>query len=310
MLPAREKMRSRGLALNVVIAFLFMFVSEVKGAEDPLLAKKAKGAEDPILAKIKGASTYIFAKNAETFIPKGTGFFVGLKIPSMPGKVSLCLVTAKHVLYQTGTTKFVDTIYIRLNKKDGGSDLTGIPVNVEGGNKTVFMHSDPSVDIAIMPGGPDQKKFDFNFIPDEFFLPKEDSAKLKLYEGVEVFYPSLLFLYSGQGGSYPFFRYGRFALITDEKIGRQGKPTALYLIETGSYGEDSGAPVFFFWEGGRAPTLKLAGVIQGTFGDASPIAGNNKISIPFSNAGIAAVIPANKLYELLVSEELKQKRGF
>jgi hypothetical protein len=295
MLLARKKMRSRKLALSIIVSVVFLFVSE------------AKGAEAPILAKIKAATTYLFAKNAETFIPNGTGFFVGLKIPSKPGKFELCLVTAKHVLYQPGTTQFVDTIYLRLNKKGGGSELAGIPVKVQGANRTVFIHPDPSVDIAIMPGMPDQKRFDFKFITDEFFLPKEASASLKLYEGFEVFYPSLFFLYAGSGGNYPFFRYGRFALITDEKITRQGKPTALYLIETGTYGEDSGAPVFFFWESGRTTALKLAGVIQGSCGDASPMAGKNKT---FSNMGIAGVIPAYKLYEVLFSEELKRKRGF
>jgi hypothetical protein len=34
------------------------------------------------------------------------------------------------------------------------------------------------------------------------------------------------------------------------------------------------------------------------------------VSIPFSNMGISAVIPAYKLYEVLFSEELKRKRGF
>jgi ABC-type sugar transport system ATPase subunit len=59
--------------------------------------------------------------------------------------------------------------------------------------------------------------------------------------------------------------------------------------------------------------LKLAGVIQGSFGDASQeikITGKNKTSIPFSNRGIAGVIPAYKLYEVLFSEELKKQRGF
>lgn len=293
-------MRSRGLLLSVIILVLFLFVSEGKGAA-------------PISAEIKSATTYIFTKNAGTFIPNGTGFFVGLKIPSKPKNFGLCLVIPKHLLYQPGATQLLDTIYIRLNKKGGGAELAAIPVRVQGKDKTVFMHSDPSVDIAAMPIMPDQKKYDFKFLPEECILTKEASGNLATYEGAEIFYPSLFSPYPGSGVNYPFFRFGRFALITDEKIGWQGKPIALYLIETLACGANSGAPVFFFMESARAPggqsVLKLAGVIQGSFDDASPMAGKNKISTPFSNTGIVGVIPAYKLYELLFSEELKKQRG-
>jgi hypothetical protein len=294
-------MRSRELALSVIISVLFLFVSE------------GRGAESQILNEIKSSTTYIFIKNANTFIPNGTGFFVGLKVPSKPNNFGLCLVTPKHVLYQPGTTQFLDTIYIRLNKKGGGSELAAIPIRAQGKDKTIFMHSDPSVDLVAMQILPDQKRYDLKFIPDQFILSKEISVNINIYEGFEVFFPSLFFPAFGSAGNYPFIRFGRFALITDEKIAWQGKPTALYLIDTGSCGANSGAPVFFFMESNRASVLKLAGVIQGTFGDALQeikITEKNKTPLPFSNVGIAGVIPAYKLYELLFSEELKKQRGF
>mgnify|MGYP003810096691 CR=1 FL=1 len=298
-----EKMKSIGLALSVIITTLSLLVSE------------SNGTEASILAKIKAATTYIFIKNAGTFTPSGTGFFVGLKIPSKPSNFDLYLVTAKHALYQPGTNQFLDTIYISLNKKGGGSELTPVPVTVQGANKTVFVHPDPSVDIAVLPGMPDQKRYDYRFITDEFLLNKMSAANLKLYEGFEIFYPSL---FPGSGGNYPFFRYGRFALITDDQIEWQGKPTSLYLIETGLSGENRGAPVFFFWEDTSGLSgqsrLKLAGVIQGNFGDvSSEITGKNKAATPFSNLGITAVIPGYKLHEILFGEELRalrRKRGF
>jgi len=76
-------------------------------------------------------------------------------------------------------------------------------------------------------------------------------------------------------------------------------------------GGNNGAPVFFY--SGSQPTLKLAGIMEGTFGDAPQeikIVEKRKASIPFSNVGITAVIPAYKLYEVLFSEELKKQRGF
>lgn len=288
-----------------MISVLFLFVSE------------GKGAEAPILREIKASTTYIFSKSANKLFPRGIGFFVGLQVPSKPGVFDLYLVTSKHVLYQPGTTQFLDTIYIRLNKKGGGSELAAVPIRAQGKDKTIFTHSDPSVDLVAMPVLPDQKRYDLKFIPDQFILAKLSSSNLKIYEGFEVFFPSLFFPAFGTAGDYPFIRFGRFALITDEKIAWQGKPTDLYLIETGSYGDNSGAPVFFYMEGspgprGQAP-LKLAGIIQGTFCDAPReirIMEKSNGPIPFSNMGIAAVIPSYKLYEVLFSDEMKRKRGF
>lgn len=271
----------------------------------------------PIPPEIKSIATYIFINNGGKLIPNGTGFFVGLKNPSKQNNFSLYLVTAKHVLCPPGTTQVLDKIYIRLNKKGGGSEVGAIPLSAQSAKKTVFFHTDASVDLAVIPVLPDQKKFDFKFIPDEFILTKEESTNLIIPEGAEVFFPSLVFPYSGAGEMYPCFRFGRVVLVTDEKIERQGKPTALYLIETGSFGGNNGAPVFFYSGSKRAsggqPALKLAGVMQGTFGDALleiKIIEKRKASIPFSNVGISAVMPAYKLYEVLFSEELKRQRGF
>lgn len=292
-------MRKRGLALSVIILVLFLFVSE------------GSGAQPSILSDIKAASTYIFIKNQGGFVPSGTGFFIGLKIPSKPKNFGLCFVTAKHVLCRPGTTQFADTIYLRLNKKNGGAELLAIPVKAQGKGKTVFMHSDPSVDLAAIPMLPDQKKYDFRFIPEQLILSKTTSVNLSSYEGFEVFFPSLFSPSPGSADLHPCVRFGRFALISGEKIIWQGKPTEMYLIDTGSPGANSGAPVFFYADstGGTAgqSVLKLAGVIQGTFGNTSQEITASRV---FSNMGIAAVIPSYKLHELIFGEEMKRQRGF
>ncbi len=60
------------------------------------------------------------------------------------------------------------------------------------------------------------------------------------------------------------------------------------------------------------PVLKLAGIMQGTFLDAQEIKVLNTKTAPISlsNMGIAAVVPAYKLHDLLYSKELKLQRGF
>lgn len=279
-----------------------------------------KAMAGPIPPEVKSVVVFVFIEREGKLIPNGTAFFVGVKNPSEPTTFRVYLVTAKHVLYKPDTTEFLDKVYVRVNKKDGGSEVGTIPVKVAGDNRTVFVHTDPSVDVVAIPFLPDQKRFDFKFLPDEFVTTREDYNNLKIREGSDVFFTGLFTPYPGSGKNYPVVRFGRVALVTDEKIEWQGRQMSLYLIEAGSYGGNSGAPVFFYLGSDREPgslvvgppVFKLAGVMQGTFLDAQEIKviETKKTPISLSNMGIAAVVPAYKLHELLFSEELKRQRGF
>ena len=124
--------------------------------------------------------------------------------------------------------------------------------------------------------------------------------------------------YFGAEKNIPFTRFGRVAMITDEKINWDGTMMDLYLLETQSFGGNSGAPVFFSLDPTRIPgsivigprKLFLAGVMQGTFQDAQKIRFVQTQNAPISlqNAGIAAVVPAYKLREILFGKELFEMR--
>ena len=275
----------------------------------------------PIPSEVKSVVAFIFIKNEEgKLIANGTGFFVGVKNPSDSNSFSVYLITAKHVLYKLNTTDFLDMVFVRLNKKEGGSQIGVIPIITEGEKRNVFTHSDSLVDIAIIPFLPDQEKFDFKFLTEDTITTKEAFKELKIREGSDVFFTGLFTPYAGSERNYPIVRFGRVALVTDEKIEWQGKPMDLYLIEVGSYGGNSGSPVFFYLGSDRepgsivigSPILKLAGVMQGTFLDAHEIkvVETKKVPIAVSSMGIAAVVPGYKLHEILFSDELKEKRGF
>jgi len=178
-----------------------------------------KGVAFSLPPELKSVATYIFVNQEGKFFPKGTGFFVGLKHPSKQNNFSLYLVTAKNVLCPPGSNQMLDKIYIRLNKKGGGSEMDAIPLSTQGAKKTVFSHPDPTVGLAVLPVLPDQKKIDFKFIPAEYILTKEEFTNRNFYEGAEVFFPSLFFPYTGVGELYPCVRFGRIALLTDKKIG-------------------------------------------------------------------------------------------
>lgn len=275
----------------------------------------------PIPPQVKSVVSFIFIKDkGGKPVPYGTAFFVGVKNPSDSNVYSCYLVTAKHVLYEPNTTVFLDKVFVRLNKKKGGSEYVNIPIKAEGDNRTVFTHSDTSVDIAVIPFLPNQERYDFKFITDDMITTKEAYKELNIREGSDIFFTGLFTPYTGDEKNYPVVRFGRVALVTDEKINWQGKRMDLYLIEAGSYGGNSGSPVFFYLGSDRMPgglvlgqpVLKLAGVMQGTFLDAHEIevVETKKVPIALSSMGIAAVVPGYKLHEILFSDELKKHRGF
>ena len=300
-------MRNRKSLAGIIVLLLVLFV--IGG----------KGLAGPIPPEIKSVVCFVLIEKDSKLTPNGTAFFVGVQSPSKPGSFNVYLITARHVLYKPNTTEFLEKIYIRLNKKDGGSEVGIIPIKTEGADRTVFLDIDPSVDIAVIPFLPDQSRYDFKFLPEEFITTKEDYTKLKIREGSDVFFTGLFTPYPGAEKNYPVVRFGRVALVTDEKINWKGIPMILYLIEAGSYGGNSGAPVFFYLGSDREPgslvvgppVLKLAGIMQGTFLDAHEIKFIDTKTTPtsLSNMGIAAVVPAYKLHDLLYSKELKRQRG-
>jgi len=275
----------------------------------------------PVPPEIKSIVAFIFIKTANDQIaPYGTGFFVGVKNPASPNSFAVYLVTSKHVLYQPKSKNFLDQIFIRLNRKDGGSEIGAVPLITAGEKRNVFVHGDSSVDIAVIPFLPDQSQFDFKFLPDELITTKEGFGELKIREGSDVFFTGLFSPFIGSQRNYPVVRFGRVALVTGEKIEWDGELMDLYLVEAGSYGGNSGSPVFFYLGSDRepgslivgSPVLKLAGIMQGTFLDAQEIKIINRDTNPvsLSSMGIAAVVPAYKLHDVLYGDEVKAKRGF
>lgn len=273
----------------------------------------------PIPPEVKTIISFIYVQGKDgKLVPNGTGFFVGVKLAEKPDTFNVYLVTAKHVLQTEDKKSFFREVFIRLNKKDGNVEILRLPLIKEGKNKNVYLHEDLTVDLAVIPALPDQQQYDFKFLPDDFITTKEDFQKLKIREGSEVFFTGLFLPHIGEQKNYPIVRFGRVALITDEKIDWDGVKTELYLVETTSYGGNSGSPVFFYLGAEREPgsiiignpVLKLAGVMKGYFGLLQPVqfAETSKIPVVSSNIGIAGVIPAYKLHDILFSEELKRQR--
>src|SRR5260370_33652541 len=113
-------------------------------------------------------------------------------------------------------------------------------------------------------------------------------------------------------------------MIPEEKVTFAGQSAEGYLMEAFSCGGNSGSPVFFYPSADNTPglirvggqTIKIAGVMKGFFGDRELIQfleNNNNtaagVPIPVSNgnSGIAFVVPAKFISEILHSEALERR---
>lgn len=276
--------------------------------------------------EIKKVVAFIFVPDAQGKpVPNGTGFFVIVKDEKRPERGFGYLVTAKHVLTNEHGSYF-DSVYVRLNKKEGDAELVGLELTHEG-RSVVYTNPDPTVDIAVVPALPSMDVFDFKAVSEDMLPSAESFSGLHIGEGSDVFFAGLFVSYYGEHKNNPIVRFGRVAMLPDDRIQWQAdarKPAEfvrLYLLETQSYGGNSGSPVFFMLGSDREPgsiilgppVIKLAGVMMGSFNDLSPIAfaQTPTASVPVSrqNIGIAAVTPSYLLHEILFSDALKKIRS-
>lgn len=272
----------------------------------------------PIPLDIKKVVTFIYyPTNLSNAVPDGTGFLVGLNSAKDTNRIFPYLVTAKHVL-RPSINAWLPLIFLRLNCLDGTSDMVLVPLLTSGPIKNVFIHDDPTVDIAVVPVAPNRKIHDFLLLPTEFITSEADFKNLEIHEGSDVFFTGMFVQHLGEKRNTPITRFGKVALMTDEKIDGVFGKTDLYLMEANAYGGNSGSPVFFQIgmerEGGfvfGGPRFKLAGVMSGSYPDIEFIktlsVSTNQYVTP--NLGISGVVPAYKLKEILFSKELQSFRG-
>jgi hypothetical protein len=196
--------------------------------------------------------------------------------------------------------------------------MVEIPIRTTGNGQTAYVHQDEAVDLVVIPAVPSQDVYEYKFIPDSMLTQRDELPKLNIGEGSDVFFTGLFLPYPGYERNFPVVRFGRVALVTSEKVQWDKKLLDLYLIESASYGGNSGSPVFFYLGSDRnpgslivgSPLIKLAGVMMGSFNEVRPLQIIVQSSIPVStvNMGIAAVTPAYKLHEVLMNEELTRSR--
>lgn len=264
------------------------------------------------MADIKSAVSFIYVNDSlGNPVPNGTCFFIGIRAH----KDSLTfpyLVTAKHVL-QRKDGSFYKEIFVRMNTIDSNSKLTYLPLHVAKPYNNVFMHSDPSVDIAVIPYVPPKNDYLFRFLDTTFLLDRQTFKSLNIQEGTDAFFTGLFTAYTGEKKIYPIVRFGRLSLITDERIDWVGMKREMLLVETSSFGGNSGSPIYFNIVNPNGTTrLILGGVLNGTYRDVAEvkvIETGNLTPVAIYNNGISGITPSYLLKDILFSEEIQKLRN-
>jgi hypothetical protein len=240
---------------------------------------------------------------------RGTAFIV--TVPGTQDNHYAFMVTARHVAEKLQGNDF----YIRANKKQGGTvELLGTA------DDPWWYHPTERefVDCAVTMFAPlRMRELDIEHIPIGIFA---DEFKLKKYNigiGDEVFVTGLFTKVTETSQNIPIVRTGNVAMMLSEIIPFHEGMYAAHLIESRSIGGLSGSPVFVrptvslqVGKDGDKPIF-LHGVGQAMF--FGSVIGHWEVPEGFTstqaeavNMGIAPVVPAIKIMEVIMQPAIKE----
>jgi len=270
---------------------------------------------EPIPENVRKCVVYLTKLGTKENLPIGTGFFVAYKYPQQSDTYYVFLVTARHVLFDDKGQPH-SRLLLRMNEK-----VTGRLKDFDILNPSLwFFHTDAmAADVAVQPLLP--KEADFLFIPSDTFVTKVLLTNNKIGIGDDVFYTGLLSYHSGREKIAPVVRFGRLALVTDEKT---VDDKYYHFIDAGNIPGHSGSPVFLW----ATPTRVSSGIVAGPriFGLYGIVSGVLEYSkelrfvlpkqtqqgptpVDARSGGVTAVVPVKFLIEILESSQLMKAIG-
>lgn len=247
------------------------------------------------------------------FIPVGTAFFVGVGVGR--DRVIKYIITARHVIENSRPR---GPLYLRCVNNDGATKIFELPQE--------FWWSHPTADVAAARIAFPLEDYGISFLPLDYLASREYMQQNDIGIGDHLVISGLFAQYIGSTRDEPLLRFGRIALIPSEKIrvpAQGGSPEMqmdAILAEAAAWGGQSGSPAFVYcsidrqlFAGNRLqlqlPRPALLGLIHGHYTISQPISGEEEYRVPL-NAGIAILVPAEKIIELLnlpeVVEDLEQ----
>lgn len=141
------------------------------------------------------------------------------------------LITAKHIVIDRETGDFKDDkMLVFFNSKDGGIMSRPIENIKRDFDASWIFHTNPEVDVAIIPFAIDTHKDDVLVIPDNLFLLSNN-----IFELYDIFFLSYQPGIEPKRKISPIFRSGIISITNDDKS---------FYIDASAFPGNSGSPVF------------------------------------------------------------------
>lgn len=229
----------------------------------------------------------------------GSGFIVGIKSEAKPEVRYFAAVTCAHVVFPSKQANASPVV--RLNLKDGGVKAIELTADK-------WIRHPEGDDIAVAPL-PMTGIYDFGYLDaEDGLLDKRLVKRLGIDIGDDLYMVGRFIGHEGKKRNYPTLRFGNISMMPTEPIrdSETKHDQESFLIEVHSIEGYSGSPAFVYIQDKARVELEerarsrswLLGIVWAYLRDEH---GNN--------SGMAAVVPAWKLDDLLFSPRLKAMRA-
>jgi hypothetical protein len=168
--------------------------------------------------EITKCAAFVLYKRTDGLHLAGTAFYVGVPIPEIPGKSWIHMLTARHVIKRIADEAVDGRVRIRVNTKSAAAQI----VETEA-SQWLFHPTDPTVDIAMLPGPPTDQ-VDYVAISTNTAATPQVIEKEGIGVGDEVFLTGLFANHYGYSRNLPIVRVGNVALLSDEPVQTEDGP--------------------------------------------------------------------------------------
>jgi hypothetical protein len=272
--------------------------------------------------ELRKCTAFLAYSDGKEYILIGTVFWVGVRTSDLMG-VSLYAVTARHLIEKVEAKAADWSPYLRVNFV--GSGVQWIKTSIDDWR---FHPNDQNVDVAVLPVDlPFGRELDHRFFETKSFVTEETIKLNGIGVGDDVFLTGLFGRHIGKSKNIPIIRIGNIAAMPEEPIQtlKWAHEMEAYLIESRSIGGLSGSPVFVHMGDVRETRfvhsrllgsfIYLLGLMHGHW-DIPVVETDDRVlmdadfadSVERVNMGIAILVPAQKILEVIDQPELKKMR--
>ncbi len=257
----------------------------------------------------------------EQYVYLGTAFFVSVAL-GVADQHAIYVVTAKHCIEveDDDDPGPILSIKLRLNLMSGGSDLLYTPIE--------SWRRHPVADVAILPLAPDMSVYDYLHWPVSAAATRDFIDGGHYGPGEEVLITGLLTFHPGRTRVLPIVRVGNIAALPEDPVALCTGDDIATLIEVRSIGGLSGSPAYLHMPefkrdqegkrvalpdkadppGAKGGPNRLLGVVHGY-----PLVSQDDPDKMWTsseplNTGITAVVPVERIIELVNDPDLVEER--